>query len=621
MIYVHNESGSTISNATAVYLSSAASPDGNMHIKVASNDLSDAYSTIAITTNSIANGSYGYCTKIGKVRDLNTVGLTEGAKIYLGTNGAIISTKPSFPAHVVELGYCVVSHATSGVIFVDVNNQFAVEDLYNVKITNPSEGDSFIYENNRWINRNFGAITREATGFADPDSITVTYNSASRTISLTGTSIAAYYRSNLVPALSGSSWTSTAHALNPTSMLFLYYDGAAFQWSTTPWSFDALHIATVMFSNSGNFLGAVREIHGTMQWQVHRELHQTIGTYLGAGGDLSSFVLNSTTPANRRPDIASSTLYDEDLKTINAALTDKSYSIFTLSGTGYRNVSINNTDIIPLSTNQPYYNQFNGSAWVQTLMQNNEFACIFVMAQPMASDTVSQKNRYLFVQPQASFASLDLANSVSVGSINLGDLPSGNTEFTYIAKIIVKYQGGDWSIVSTEKLLGSKLNQTSTTGNYLSTVAHDLTLSGDGTSISPLTVVSASIWTNQIASISADVANKLYTSAAFTKTSADTLYATKTSVSEISADVANKLYTSAAFTKTSADTLYTPIAHNTRTDNPHSVTKTQVGLSAVTNDAQVKRTEMGVANGVATLGSDGKIPTSQYGPAAITEIS
>lgn len=53
-------------------------------------------------------------------------------------------------------------------------------------------------------------------------------------------------------------------------------------------------------------------------------------------------------------------------------------------------------------------------------------------------------------------------------------------------------------------------------------------------------------------------------------------------------------------------------AHIKNTNNPHSVTKTQVGLGNVTNDAQVKRSEMGVVNGVATLGSDGKIPSSQY---------
>lgn len=44
--------------------------------------------------------------------------------------------------------------------------------------------------------------------------------------------------------------------------------------------------------------------------------------------------------------------------------------------------------------------------------------------------------------------------------------------------------------------------------------------------------------------------------------------------------------------------------------NP-TLAKGDVGLSNVTNDAQVKRSEMGVANGVATLDERGKIPVSQ----------
>jgi len=39
--------------------------------------------------------------------------------------------------------------------------------------------------------------------------------------------------------------------------------------------------------------------------------------------------------------------------------------------------------------------------------------------------------------------------------------------------------------------------------------------------------------------------------------------------------------------------------------NPHGTTKSDVGLGNVTNDAQVKRTEMAIANGVATLDSNG----------------
>lgn len=50
-----------------------------------------------------------------------------------------------------------------------------------------------------------------------------------------------------------------------------------------------------------------------------------------------------------------------------------------------------------------------------------------------------------------------------------------------------------------------------------------------------------------------------------------------------------------------------------------TVTKSDVSLGNVTNDAQVKRTEMGVANGVATLDSSGKVPSSQL-PSFVDDV-
>lgn len=53
--------------------------------------------------------------------------------------------------------------------------------------------------------------------------------------------------------------------------------------------------------------------------------------------------------------------------------------------------------------------------------------------------------------------------------------------------------------------------------------------------------------------------------------------------------------------------------------NPHNVTKDQVGLANVTNDAQVKRSEMGAANGVATLNESGTVPSSQL-PSYVDDV-
>lgn len=50
-----------------------------------------------------------------------------------------------------------------------------------------------------------------------------------------------------------------------------------------------------------------------------------------------------------------------------------------------------------------------------------------------------------------------------------------------------------------------------------------------------------------------------------------------------------------------------------------SYTKSDVGLGNVTNDSQVKRSEMGASNGVATLDSNGKVPTSQL-PSYVDDV-
>ena len=59
--------------------------------------------------------------------------------------------------------------------------------------------------------------------------------------------------------------------------------------------------------------------------------------------------------------------------------------------------------------------------------------------------------------------------------------------------------------------------------------------------------------------------------------------------------------------------------HISSTNNPHSVTKTQVGLANVTNDSQVKRSELGVALGVATLDASGIILTTQL-PSYVDDV-
>lgn len=60
-------------------------------------------------------------------------------------------------------------------------------------------------------------------------------------------------------------------------------------------------------------------------------------------------------------------------------------------------------------------------------------------------------------------------------------------------------------------------------------------------------------------------------------------------------------------------------AHIANTENPHSVNKSQVGLGNVSNDAQVKRSEMGKPLGVATLDGLGRVPSAQL-PSYVDDV-
>lgn len=78
--------------------------------------------------------------------------------------------------------------------------------------------------------------------------------------------------------------------------------------------------------------------------------------------------------------------------------------------------------------------------------------------------------------------------------------------------------------------------------------------------------------------------------------------------------------TSAAYDESKWEKLgeYTPsidmspyLQHIANKKNPHEVTKEQVGLGKVTNDAQIPLAKMGTADGVATLDANGKVTDAQ----------
>ncbi len=329
--------------------------------------------------------------------------------------------------------------------------------------------------------------TREFSGFKDPELVVVTYDSTARTITLAG-AVEAYWRGVAIPALVAG-WVSAAHTAT-NGAWYLLYDGVNIVWQNTPWTFDQVMIAYVHYDATNKF--AIRECHGLMQWQAHRECHETIGTYRVSGGDLSSYVVGSTTAANRRPAVAACVVKDEDLITTNPALAAAGpYTQLGLASTGTSTFTTGSAEIVSVTGAQPNWNQFSTPNWVQTPMSNNSYMSIWLVAVPATASAGSQAYRYLWVQGQTN-GSLAGEQGSSFGGLNLGQIATLFTEFVPIAKIIIQYTAGNWTITQVDTLAGSRISSISTpSGTFLSSVAVTAPITGSGTGASPLAMAAA----------------------------------------------------------------------------------------------------------------------------------
>ena len=329
---------------------------------------------------------------------------------------------------------------------------------------------------------------RQLTGFENPIDTLVAYEATTRTVILTG-DVSAYWQGNPMTSIDPtfvSGWESAPHDV-PVGIqtFFLYFNGTDFVWSNTPWTFDLLQIALI-FRDGVNF--GIRECHGLLDQYTHDIIHKVIGTRMTSGGDLTGFTLNSTTAANRRPLIASALVEDEDLPTVLDALATPSYSWFSLSSADTIAITQAQTEIISITGNQPNYNQFTGGNWVQTPFPVNAYAKIFVFAIPVSDSVGCQPNRFIFVQPQTVNTSLETIQNLTTGSVNLAGLAPAINEFVYFAEVIIRFTSGNWQLISVAKITGSQIGQAVLSGNFLSSVTTDATLTGGGTALNPLGV-------------------------------------------------------------------------------------------------------------------------------------
>jgi len=94
-------------------------------------------------------------TNINTTGSLQGETWADGDSLYLSptTFGAVTNVKPSAPFHEVRIGYVEYAHAINGKIYVKIDNGYELDELHNVAITTPLNGNYLEYNGTVWVNQ------------------------------------------------------------------------------------------------------------------------------------------------------------------------------------------------------------------------------------------------------------------------------------------------------------------------------------------------------------------------------------------------------------------------------------------------------------------------------------
>lgn len=135
---VYNNSGSTITKGSVVYINGAHSSNlPTIALAKANNEATSAY-TYGLVETDIANNSQGTVIQSGVVTNLNlpTSTYTDGQTLYLSPTvaGGYTLTKPLAPNHYVAIGTITRAHPTLGTIQIAIRNGFQLDEMSDVSI-------------------------------------------------------------------------------------------------------------------------------------------------------------------------------------------------------------------------------------------------------------------------------------------------------------------------------------------------------------------------------------------------------------------------------------------------------------------------------------------------------
>ena len=167
---VRNLQGSQITKGQVVYISGASGDRAS--VKLADNrDDSTSSKTLGVAAENIANGDVGFVGTFGTITNLNLSAFNPGDIVYLDSvPGQLTNVKPQAPYNMVFIGVVERANSGNGLLFVNPQNGYELEELHNVKITKPVRNNAIlVYDSTKkvWVDTTISqaglAVTSVAT--------------------------------------------------------------------------------------------------------------------------------------------------------------------------------------------------------------------------------------------------------------------------------------------------------------------------------------------------------------------------------------------------------------------------------------------------------------------------
>jgi hypothetical protein len=144
--YIYNNTGATITEGQIVRVVGSQGQRLTVALAQADGDPNSA-TILGMATENIANNSSGFITTQGIVNNVNTNGFADGTLLYLSPTvpGGFTATKPVAPQHLVWIGYVVKGNSGgAGSIYIHTQNGYELDELHNVRITDPVADNSLL---------------------------------------------------------------------------------------------------------------------------------------------------------------------------------------------------------------------------------------------------------------------------------------------------------------------------------------------------------------------------------------------------------------------------------------------------------------------------------------------